>query len=68
VIEFVKEAHFVKGWGWEGISTCKAHFLASMRGLFEKREEKKLGFIKVEKVVRSTSMRGCWWVAKRQVR
>jgi hypothetical protein len=39
-----------------------------MRGLFEKREEKKLGFIKVEKVVRSTSMRGCWWVAKRQVR
>jgi len=39
-----------------------------MRGLFEKRKEKKLGFIKVEKVVRSTLMRGCWWVAKRQVR
>jgi hypothetical protein len=40
-----------------------------MRGLFEKGKEKKLGFIKVEKVVRSTSMRrGCWWVAKRQVR
>ncbi len=39
-------------------STCKAHFLASMRGLFEKRKEKKLGVIKGEKVVWSTSMRG----------
>jgi hypothetical protein len=44
--------------GGEWISTCKGHFLASMRGLFEKRKENKLGFIKGKKVVWSTSMRG----------